>query len=105
MGVIAFAVFAGIYYWFPLVTDRFYQRTLATWHFWLTMIGANLTSFPMVILGYAGMLRRYATYAIDVGPVELFTVLHQFATLGALVLIIGQLVFLYNVVISWLEGP
>ncbi|MFB6083229.1 MAG: cytochrome c oxidase subunit I [Halorientalis sp.] len=105
MGGIAFAIFAGVYYWFPLVTGRLYQRTLAKWHFWLTMIGTNLTFFPMVILGYAGMPRRYATYDVGIGPVDLFTTLHQLATLGALVLTIGQLIFLYNVVTSWLEGP
>ncbi len=105
MGAIAFAVFAGIYYWFPLVTGRHYQRSLAKGHFWLTMIGTNLTFFPMVILGYAGMPRRYATYVLEVGPIDLFTLLHQLATLGAFVLAIGQIIFLYNIVTSWLEGP
>nr|WP_084802541.1 cytochrome c oxidase subunit I [Halorientalis sp. IM1011] len=105
MGAIAFAVFAGIYYWFPLVTGRMYQRTLAKWHFWLTLLGTNLTFFPMVILGYAGMPRRYATYAVEIGPIDLFTLLHQLATLGAFVLAIAQIIFLYNIVTSWLEGP
>ena len=49
MGAIAFAVFAGIYYWFPLITGRWYQRTLAKWHFWLSMIGTNLTFFPTIV--------------------------------------------------------
>ncbi|WP_424016436.1 cbb3-type cytochrome c oxidase subunit I [Halorientalis pallida] len=105
MGAIAFAVFAGIYYWFPLVTGRLYQRTLAKWHFWLTLIGTNLTFFPMVILGYAGMPRRYATYDVGIGPIDLFTALHQAATVGAFVLAVGQLIFLWNIVQSWLEGP
>ena len=105
MGGIAFAVFAGIYYWFPIYTGRWYQSTLARGHFWLTMIGTNLTFFPMVLLGYAGMPRRYATYTLEVGPVELFTSLQQLATLGVLVLIVGQLLFLWNIVTSWLEGP
>ncbi|MFB6142433.1 MAG: cbb3-type cytochrome c oxidase subunit I, partial [Halorientalis sp.] len=105
MGAIAFAVFAGVYYWFPLFTGRFYQRTLARWHFWLSMVGTNLTFFPMVLLGYAGMPRRYATYDVAVGPLQLFTSLHQVATLGALVLALGQLVFVWNLVQSWLEGP
>jgi cytochrome c oxidase subunit 1 len=43
MGAIAFAIFAGVYYWFPLFTGRMYQRTLAKWHFWLSMVGTNLT--------------------------------------------------------------
>jgi len=105
MGGIAFAVFAGIYYWFPLYAGRWYQRSLATWHFWLTMVGTNVTFFPMVLLGYAGMPRRYATYDISAGPVDLFTLLHQLATLGVVLLVVGQLVFVWNIVTSWLEGP
>ncbi|WP_423751768.1 cbb3-type cytochrome c oxidase subunit I [Salinirarus marinus] len=106
MGAIAFAVFAGIYYWFPIYTGRMYQRRLGKWHFWLSMVGTNLTFFPMVLLGYAGMPRRYATYGgVTAGPLELFTLLHQLATLGVAVLFVGQVIFVVNVVQSWLEGP
>ncbi|WP_136715653.1 cytochrome c oxidase subunit I [Halorientalis salina] len=105
MGAIAFAVFAGVYYWFPLVTWKMYQRTLAKWHFWLSMVGTNLTFFPMVLLGYLGMPRRYATYEITAGPLNVFTILHQLATVGAFVLAVGQLIFVWNIVTSWLEGP
>jgi cytochrome c oxidase subunit 1 len=105
MGGIAFAVFAAIYYWFPIFTGRMYQRRLGKAHFWLSMVGTNLTFLPMVLLGYAGMPRRYASYAAPVGPVELFTLLHRFATVGALVLAVGQLVFVWNLVQSWREGP
>nr|WP_201289511.1 cytochrome c oxidase subunit I [Halobaculum saliterrae] len=104
MGGIAFAIFAGIYYWFPLVTGRWYQRSLGKWHFWLTMVGTNLTFFPMVLLGYGGMPRRYAGYDLTVGPVGYFADLHQLATLGAFVLAIGQLIFVWNLVSSWIEG-
>ncbi len=105
MGAIAFAVFAGIYYWFPIFTGRMYQRRLAKWHFWLSMIGTNVTFFPMIILGFEGMPRRYATYQAPVGPEQVFTLMHQLATLGALILAVGQLIFVYNLVVSWLEGP
>ena len=105
MGAIAFAVFAGIYYWFPLYTGKWYQRTLGKWHFWLTMIGTNVTFFPMILLGYGGMPRRYASYDLTVGPVAYFTDLHQIATLGVYLLAIGQLIFVWNIVTSWLEGP
>ncbi|WP_312619447.1 cbb3-type cytochrome c oxidase subunit I [Haloarcula sp. 1CSR25-25] len=105
MGGIAFAVFAGIYYWFPLYTGRWYQRSLAKWHFWLTLAGTNVTFFPMVLLGYAGMPRRYATYDLTAGPLDLFTVLHQVATFGVVLLVIAQLIFVWNLVTSWLEGP
>jgi cytochrome c oxidase subunit 1 len=104
MGAIAFAVFAGIYYWFPIYTGRWYQRTLGKAHFWLTMVGTNLTFFPMILLGYGGMPRRYASYALPVGPTEYFALLHQLATAGVVLLIVGQLIFVWNLVSSWLEG-
>jgi len=105
MGGIAFAVFAGIYYWFPIYTGRMYQRTLGKAHFWLTMVGTNVTFFSMLILGYFEMPRRYATYnQITVGPLDAITLLHQAATVGAFLLLIGQLMFVWNVVTSWYEG-
>jgi cytochrome c oxidase subunit 1 len=99
MGAIAVAGFAGIYYWFPLYTGRMYQKTLAKTHFWLTMIGSNVTFIAMLLLGYGGMPRRYATYLPQ------FADLHVVATVGAFVMAFGQLVFVYNLVVSWLEGP
>ncbi|WP_256301864.1 cbb3-type cytochrome c oxidase subunit I [Haloarchaeobius salinus] len=105
MGGIAFAVFAAVYYWFPLFTGRWYQRRLAAIHFWLSMVGTNLTFFPMVMLGYGGMPRRYAAYDVTVGPLSYFTDLHMLATVGAFVLAVGQIIFVWNLVVSWLEGP
>ncbi|ERH01549.1 MAG: heme/copper-type cytochrome/quinol oxidase, subunit 1 [Halonotius sp. J07HN6] len=98
MGAIAFAGFAGIYYWFPLVTERMYQKSLGKAHFWLTMVGSNITFLAMILLGYGGMPRRYATYLPE------FATLHQAATLGAVLLLIGQIIWLYNMVSSWFEG-
>lgn len=98
MGAIAFAGFAGIYYWFPLVTGRMYQASLGKAHFWLSMIGTNITFFAMILLGYGGMPRRYATYLPQ------FTSLNQIATVGAMIIFVGQLIWLYNMVASWFEG-
>ncbi|RDI71067.1 cytochrome c oxidase subunit I [Halopelagius longus] len=99
MGAIAFAGFAGIYYWFPLYTGRMYQRTLGKAHFWLSMVGTNITFFAMILLGYGGMPRRYATYLPQ------FTDLHLLATVGAFILLVGQIIFVGNIAQSWLEGP
>jgi cytochrome c oxidase subunit 1 len=98
MGAIAVAVFAGIYYWFPLVTGRMYQKSLGKAHFWLTMVGTNVTFLAMILLGYGGMPRRYATYLPQ------FATMHRVASLGALLLLIGQIIWLYNMVASWFEG-
>ncbi|MFD1512280.1 cytochrome c oxidase subunit I [Halomarina rubra] len=107
MGAIAFAVFAGLYYWYPIFTGRMYQRSLAKWHFWSTMIGTNLTFFAMLLLGYNEMPRRYSTYAFnaDWAPLQTVELLHQAATLGAFILAFGQIIWLVNFVQSWYEGP
>ncbi|MGM0604982.1 MAG: cbb3-type cytochrome c oxidase subunit I [Halobacteriota archaeon] len=98
MGAIAFAGFAGIYYWFPLVTGRMYQASLGKAHFLLSFVGTNLAFFAMILLGYGGMPRRYATYLPQ------FADLHVVATAGALIMLVGQMIFVWNLVVSWLEG-
>ncbi len=106
MGAITFALFAGTYYWFPLYTGRMYQRHLGKWHFWLFLVGSNVTFFAMILLGYGGMPRRYATYGgVTVGPLSQFVTLHQVATAGAFLMGLGGLIWLWNFVTSWLEGP
>ena len=107
MGALAFGIFAGIYYWFPVFTGRMYQRTLGKAHFWLSMIGTNLTFFAMLALGYLGMPRRYATYEFDgaIAPLAQVETFHLLATAGAFILLVGQLIFVWNLVQSWLEGP
>ena len=98
-GAITFAGMAGLYYWFPLFSGRMYQQYLGKWHFGLWLVGSNITFFAMVLLGYGGMPRRYATYLPQ------FATLHQIATFGAFMMLIGGAIFVWNFVTSWLEGP
>jgi cytochrome c oxidase subunit 1 len=53
-----FALFAGIYYWFPKVTGRKMHDLLGRLHFWGSLIGMNGIFLPMFIQGLAGMNRR-----------------------------------------------
>ena len=55
-----FALFAGIYYWFPKVTGRMMNEFWGKVHFWLSLIFINLVFQPMFAQGMAGMLRRMA---------------------------------------------
>jgi len=59
----------------------------------------------MLLLGYLGMPRRYASYSVTVGPIDLLTVLHQATTVGAVIITLAQIIWLYNMVTSWMEGP
>ncbi len=94
-----FALFAGIYYWFPKITGRMYNERLGKLHFWWMFLGFNATFLPMFWLGYNGMNRRIADYIPSLGGVNMWVSLSAFA-LGA-----SFLVFVYNMVVSWAKGP
>ncbi len=53
-----FALFAGIYYWFPKVTGRMMNETLGRIHFVGSLVTMNLIFFPMLMQGMAGVNRR-----------------------------------------------
>jgi cytochrome c oxidase subunit 1 len=53
-----FALFAGVYYWFPKATGRMMSEYWGRVHFWLSLIFMNLIFQPMFAQGMAGMLRR-----------------------------------------------
>jgi cytochrome c oxidase subunit I len=89
-----FALFAGMYYWFPKITGRQLGETLGKWHFWLMFIGMNLVFFPMHILGLLGMPRRVYTYAPGLG----WSGWNLLETIGAYVVAVSVLIFLINFV-------
>ncbi len=94
-----FTVYAAFYYWFPKITGRMYDERLGHLHFWVTFIAFNLTFFPMHILGTEGMPRRVADYAPKFADLNMFISLSSFA-LGA-----STLIFIYNIITSWRNGP
>ena len=53
-----FALFAGVYYWFPKATGRMMSARLGAIHFWGSFVTMNLVFMPMFIEGLAGMNRR-----------------------------------------------
>jgi len=55
-----FALFAGVYYWFPKMTGRMMNEWLGWLHFWLSLIFMNCIFQPMFGQGMQGMIRRMA---------------------------------------------
>lgn len=83
---------AGIYYWYPKMTGRLLDERLGKWHFWLTILGANMTFFPMHFAGLLGMPRRVFTYADDLNLGDI----NMIATVGAFIQGVAVLIFLWN---------
>jgi cytochrome c oxidase subunit 1 len=88
-----FALYAGIYHWFPKVTGRLLDERLGKVHFWMTLVGFHLTFFVQHILGLEGMPRRVADYL----PEDGFTTLNRVSSAGAFLLGASTLPFLWNV--------
>ncbi|HEX2179313.1 MAG TPA: cbb3-type cytochrome c oxidase subunit I, partial [Actinomycetota bacterium] len=95
-----FALFGGLYYWFPKITGRMMNERLGKIHFWMMMLGFNATFGPMHILGLKGMPRRYYTYQEGLGW-EMWNLL---ATVGAFTIAASTLVFMTNWVKSKRHG-
>ncbi|MBI2872836.1 MAG: cytochrome c oxidase subunit I [Chloroflexi bacterium] len=94
------ALFAGAYYWFPKITGRLLHEGLGRLHFWLTIVALNVTFFPMHFLGLDGMPRRIYTYDPSMG----WDLWNMVATIGAFMLAVSVLVFVFNLVTSLRRG-
>jgi len=95
-----FAIFAGIYYWFPKATGRMLSEKWGKWVFWLMFIGFNLTFFVQHILGILGMPRRVFTYP----NLPWWGALNLVSTIGALILGLAVIVFFWDVIASLHHG-
>jgi len=98
LGGVAFLMFAGMHYWFPLVTGKMYSEAKAKIAFYIIFIGFNLLWFPMLIAGYLGMPRRYFDYLPE------FEIYHQIAFFGAVIFVIGLTFMMYVLIQGWRKG-
>lgn len=92
-----FGFFAGIYFWWPKAFGYTLNERLGKIHFILLLIGANMTYLPMFFLGLQGMPRWMATYNASSG----FGPLSLVSSIGAGVIGLAILSFLYNIYASW----
>ncbi|MEO0487264.1 MAG: cytochrome c oxidase subunit I [Pseudomonadota bacterium] len=86
-----FAIFAGIYFYFPKMTGKMYPEWAGKVHFWTMFVGANLTFFPQHFLGRQGMPRRYIDYP------DAFAYWNWWSSLGAF-LSFASFLFFFGVI-------
>ncbi len=91
--------FAGFYYWWPKVFGKCLSERLGKWNFWLMAIGMNLTFGPMHIIGLQGQPRRMYVWTEDRAGEGFFNLgfWNLVATIGAVIIALGVLMFLINV--------
>ncbi|GLY82905.1 aa3-type cytochrome oxidase subunit I [Actinoallomurus iriomotensis] len=97
-GTVVFAMFAGFYFWWPKMTGKKLNEFWGKVHFWLLFIGFHTTFLVQHWLGAEGMQRRVPDYA------KQFTGLNEVSSIGALILAISMLPFLWNVYITARSG-
>ena len=99
-GTVVFAMFAGIFFWYPKMTGKLLNERLGKIQFWLLFIGFHGTFLIQHWIGIEGMPRRYATYL----PEDNVTWMNQLSTYGSMVLALSFLPFLWNVWITHRKG-
>ncbi|WSV32994.1 cytochrome c oxidase subunit I [Streptomyces sp. NBC_01017] len=92
-GTVVFAIFAGFHFWWPKFTGKMLDERLGKIHFWTLFVGFHTTFLVQHWLGAEGMPRRYADYLAADG----FTALNTVSSIGAFLLGMSTLPFLYNV--------
>jgi len=87
-------LFAGAYYWAPVVIGKVFDEKLGKIHFWLMLVGFNLAFGPMHVLGLQGQPRRTYRYPDGMG----WDMWNRVATLGAFLIAVSVLFFIANVI-------
>ncbi len=100
IGGLVCTIFGAIYYWFPKMSGRMLDERLGRWHFWLFVIGFNVTFLTMHGQGLLGMPRRIYTYPADRG----WEIWNLVTSLGVVLQIAGVLFFVYAVIKALRSG-
>ncbi len=93
-----FALFGGFYYWIGKISGYQYPEWAGKLHFWLTLIGVNVTFFPQHFLGMAGMPRRIPDYP------DAYAGWNLVSSYGSYITALGMLVFFYVLIRVFLVG-
>jgi cytochrome c oxidase subunit 1 len=100
-----FALFAGIYYWFPKVTGRSMNDALGRLHFWGSLVGMNGVFLPMLVQGLAGLNRRLYDGGRSYEMFSQFDGSFAGQAWSAVLLGASQLFFVVNLGLSLVRGP
>ena len=97
-GGTGFGFFAALHHWFPKMFGKMFKKRQAIIGWILMTVGFNILYFPFLILGYAGMPRRYYHYLSQ------FQTLQVVSTIGALILVLGIIIVFVNLIVSLKKG-
>jgi len=92
IGGALFPIFAGAYYFFPLINGKGLSERLGRIGFWIAFAGFNIAFLPMHLTGLRGMPRRVFTYPDDLG----LNALNLISTIGAFILAGGIAVIFWD---------
>jgi cytochrome c oxidase subunit I len=100
-----FALYAGIYHWYPKVSGRFMNETLGRLHFWPSLVFMNLLFGPMMIQGMAGFHRRWYDGGMAFEETtKHFLWMNELMSFAAWGLALAQIPFIFNVFFSIKNG-
>ena len=97
-GGMGFGFFGALHYWFPKMFGRMYKKAPAYIAWAVMFVGFNVLFFPMLLLGWEGMPRRYYDYLPQ------FHSLHLISTIGSWVFIAGLIMMFFNLFRGLLKG-
>src|SRR5574338_1130510 len=97
-GGTGFGLFAALHYWFPKMFGKMYNEKVSKSAFWLLFVGFNTLYFPMFIMWWLGMPRRYYDYLPE------FQIYHVISTVGSWILVLGILIMFGNLIKTLISG-
>ncbi|MCR5864143.1 cbb3-type cytochrome c oxidase subunit I [Aquincola sp. J276] len=100
IGGMLFPLFAGFYYWTPMINGRRLSEKVGRWVFWLMFTGVHVCFLPMHLVGLMGMPRRVDTYL----PGRAWDLPNMISTVGAFIMAAGALLFIIDAVRCYSRG-
>ncbi|GAB4295379.1 MAG: cytochrome c oxidase subunit I [Ignavibacteriaceae bacterium] len=97
-GGTGFGIFAALHYWLPKMFGRMYNVKTAKIAFWILFVGFNVLYFPMFIMGWLGMPRRYYDYLPE------FHSYHFISTIGSWLVVLAITIMFTNLIIGIRKG-